>query len=80
MRSWSFSSISTVVLLSQPQPPDFAWVVVESVAGEVTSRVDGGVIEFRKRIGGLGCHCGRCSGYSLCPEIEVVAGTLPANA
>lgn len=50
MRSWSFSSLSTValVVLSQPQPPDFAWVV-DSVALELRSRVDGDVIEFRKR-------------------------------
>lgn len=50
MRSWSFSSLSTVVLvvLSQPQPPDFAWVG-DSVALELRSRVDGDVIEFRKR-------------------------------
>ncbi|OKH32888.1 hypothetical protein FACHB389_19020 [Nostoc calcicola FACHB-389] len=37
-----------MVLLSQPQPPDFAWVG-DSVALEVRSRVDGDVIEFRKR-------------------------------
>ncbi|MEH2070513.1 MAG: hypothetical protein V7K47_20530 [Nostoc sp.] len=37
-----------MVLLSQPQPPDFAWVV-DSVALELRSRVDGDVIEFRKR-------------------------------
>ncbi|WP_373524997.1 hypothetical protein [Nostoc sp.] len=51
MRSSSFWSLSTVALLglSQPQPPDFAWVVGDSVAGELRSRVDGDVIEFRKR-------------------------------
>ncbi|MEH2181517.1 hypothetical protein [Nostoc sp.] len=50
MRSWSFSSLSTVALLvlSQPQPPDFAWVG-DSVVGELRSRLDDDVIEFRKR-------------------------------
>ena len=37
-----------LVVLSQPQPPDFAWVG-DSVALELRSRVDGDVIEFRKR-------------------------------
>ncbi|MEH2015126.1 hypothetical protein [Nostoc sp.] len=80
MRSSSVSSLSTVALLvlSQPQPPDFAWVG-DSVALELRSRVDGDVIEFRKRSVDLAATVGDAVATLSCPGIEVASSTLPAN-
>lgn len=56
------------MVLSQPQPPDFAWVG-DSVALELRSRVDGDVIEFRKRSVDLAATVGDVAALS-CPELK----------
>jgi hypothetical protein len=56
-------------LLSQPQPPDFAWVG-DSVALELRSRVDGDVIEFRKRSVDLAATVGDAVATLSCPELK----------
>ncbi|MEH2301828.1 MAG: hypothetical protein V7K88_23275 [Nostoc sp.] len=80
MRSWSISSLSTVALLvlSQPQPPDFAWVV-DSVAVELRSRLDDDVIEFCKRSVDLAATVGDAVATLICRGIEVASSTVPAN-